>query len=242
MVTHASNVSGVIQPIDAIAEIVNRHSALFAVDAAQTAGQVPIRLDELPIDFLTCAGHKSLLGPLGTGLLCIRPGLEAAVESVRQGGTGSASESEEQPEQLPDRLESGNLNTPGIFGLVAGLDFINSIGLDAIQDHKRRLDERMLERLVETNAIRIFGRSANQPATGVLSLNIDGFDPQDAVAILDQNFDIQARAGLQCAPGAHRALGTLGSGGTIRLSPGFFNTTDDVDRVADALIAIAASV
>lgn len=239
-ILHASNVTGVIQPIADIGSIARESGALFLLDAAQTAGQHPIDMRNLPVDFLAAAGHKSLLGPLGTGVLCLRPGVEEHLRSFRQGGTGSASESARQPEELPDRFESGNLNMPGIFGLAAGLDYIFDTGLDLIIEHERSLVDRLQARLSEIDGVRVFGSVS--PKVAVVSFTIDGFEPQDTAAILDQSFEVQCRSGLHCAPGAHAALGTLRSGGTIRFSPGPFTTVDHIDAAIEAVRQIASSV
>ncbi|MFK7817720.1 MAG: cysteine desulfurase [Planctomycetaceae bacterium] len=237
---HASNVTGTIQPIADIGQIAQDHGALMLVDAAQTAGQYPIDMRNVPVDFLAAAGHKSLLGPLGTGVLCIREGAEEQLRSFRQGGTGSASESDVQPAVLPDRFESGNLNMPGIYGLAAGLDFIAETGLQEIVSRKQRLTSRLVEGLASINGVTVFG-SPEVNAAAVVSFTIDGFEPQDAATILDQSFDIQCRAGLHCAPGAHQAIGTRDSGGTVRFGAGFFTTEDDIDAALEAVKQLASA-
>jgi len=237
---HASNVSGAIQPAEEIGQVAKEHGSLFLLDAAQTAGQYPVSMSQTKADFIVAAGHKSLLGPLGTGVLCLRPGVEEDLDSIRQGGTGSASEVAEQPSQVPDKYESGNLNMPGVFGLHAGLQHVTNVGVDEISRHKRRLLDQLHCGLGQIAGIRLYGGDVENRVC-IQSLNITGFDPQDVATILDQSFGIQARAGLHCSPGAHEALGTLESGGTLRLSPGALTTEQQIDQAIDAIRQIAGN-
>lgn len=237
---HASNVSGVIQPVEAIGQLAREHGAMFLLDAAQTAGQYPVSMRQTQADFIVAAGHKSLLGPLGTGLLCIRPGVEEYVASVRQGGTGSASEIAEQPDELPDKYESGNLNMPGIFGLHAGLKHVTDVGVSRLAEHKNALLLQLHAGLSGMEGVTLYG-GPGEGRVCIQSLNINGFDPQDVATILDQSFGVQCRAGLHCAPGAHEAMSTLHAGGTVRLSPGAFTTSDDIEQAIDAIGQIAGS-
>jgi cysteine desulfurase family protein len=237
-VLHASNVTGTLQPIENIGQIAHDHNALMLLDAAQTAGQYPIYMSDLPVDFLVAAGHKSLFGPLGTGVLCIRPGAEEHLSSFRQGGTGSSSENATQPTVLPDQFESGNLNMPGIFGLSAGLQFIEETGVDEIVQHKSKLTTQLYNGLSAIDGVTVFG-SVELNVAAVISFTVAGYEPQDIATILDQSFNIQCRAGLHCAPGAHAAIGTLQSGGTVRFGPGFFTTSDQIETAIDAVRQIA---
>lgn len=232
---HASNVTGVVQPIEDVGQIARQAGALMLVDAAQTAGHLPISLRDLPIDLLACPGHKGLLGPLGTGLLCLRPGVVQHLLSLRQGGTGSHSEEDRQPDHLPDKYESGNHNVPGLFGLEAALTWLHQHGVEIVHRHEQTLRQQLVEQLVSLPNVHLFAASDPEDHVGVLSLTVDGFDPQDAAAILDQSFDIQTRAGLHCAPGAHRSLGTLESGGTLRVSVGPSTTAAEIERFAQAM-------
>lgn len=233
---HASNVTGVVQPIDDVGEIARQAGALMLVDAAQTAGHLPIDMRSRPIDMLACPGHKGLLGPLGTGLLCLRPGIEQHVASFRQGGTGSASEDDRQPERLPDKYESGNHNAPGLFGLDAALDWLEQRTLPELRQHELTLRRRAIDTLAELKSVRLFAADlSDEFVVGVLSFVVEGFDPQEVAAILDHDFQIQTRAGLHCAPGAHRCQGTLSSGGTVRVSFGHVTTIEDVDQLTAAL-------
>ena len=233
---HASNVTGVVQPIEDVGQIARQAGALMLVDAAQSAGHLPISFRDLPIDLLACPGHKGLLGPLGTGLLCLRPGVEQHLMSLRQGGTGSRSEEDHQPDHLPDKYESGNHNVPGLFGLEAALTWLQSHGIETVRRHEQMLRRQLIEQLTSLPSVHLFAADeSGDHSVGVLSLTLAGFDPQDAAAILDETFDIQTRAGLHCAPGAHRSLGTLSSGGTLRVSVGPSTTTEEIERFAAAM-------
>ncbi len=233
---HASNVTGVVQPIDDVGTIARQAGALMLVDAAQTAGHLPIDVRNRPIDMLACPGHKGLLGPLGTGLLYLGPGTEQHVASFRQGGTGSLSEDDRQPERLPDKYESGNHNVPGLFGLEAGLEWLEQHRVTDLHAHTLRLRRRLIDALTDSKSVRLFAADRpNEFVVGVLSFVVNGFDPQEMAAILDHDFQIQVRAGLHCAPGAHRSLGTLTTGGTIRISFGATTVVDDVDQLVAAL-------
>jgi len=233
---HASNVTGVVQPIDEVGEIARQAGALMLVDAAQTAGHLPLDVRNRPIDLLACPGHKGLLGPLGTGLLYLRPGVEDHVVSVRQGGTGSRSEEDRQPDGLPDKYESGNHNAPGLFGLEAALDWLQQQAAAEQRQHELSLRSHLIDALRGVAGVRLFADDLpEESVVGVLSFVVDGFDPQEVAAILDQDFQIQVRAGLHCAPGAHRHLGTLSNGGTVRASFGPSTTTDEVNQLAAAL-------
>lgn len=238
---HASNVTGAVQPIADVGEIARERNVRFLVDAAQSAGHVPIDLRQLPVDLLACSGHKGLLGPLGTGLLYIRPGVEHELRSFRQGGTGSRSEDDRQPETLPDKFESGNHNAPGLVGLDAALEFLSERGIEAVRRHEQQLTGRLLEALAGVPGLTLYGPADVSRRTGVVGLTLEGYDPQSLAAILDENFGIQARAGLHCAPGAHRSIGTVERGGTLRLSPGAFTTDEAVDAATGALRQIAES-
>jgi cysteine desulfurase family protein len=238
---HASNVTGTIQPVAEVGRIAKEAGVLFLVDAAQSAGHTPIDLSQLPVDLLACSGHKGLLGPLGTGLLYVRTGVEQQLRSLRQGGTGSQSEDDHQPEFLPDKYESGNHNAPGIVGLEAGLAWIEERGVESLRAHERGLTERLRAGLREVAGVRLCGPEDPALRTGVVSLTIDGLEPQDVAAILDETFGIEVRSGLHCAPRAHQAIGTFDSGGTVRLSVGALTTEEEIDASVAALRQLAAS-
>ena len=239
VLTHASNVTGAIQPAGEIGAIARAHGALFVLDAAQTAGHLPLDVSSLHIDVLVCSGHKGLPGPLGTGLVYVRPEVERELHPLRQGGTGSQSEDPRQPDGLPDRYESGNHNAPGIVGLEAALAWIEQQGIANLRRHEQELTGALLDQLRQIAGLRVFGPDDLESRTGVVSVQIAGFDPRDAAAVLDEHFGIEVRAGLHCAPLAHRAIGTFESGGTIRLSVGPFTTTEHIGRAADALRQLA---
>jgi len=238
---HASNVTGTVQPIADVGEIARQAGVVFLVDAAQSAGHLPIDLKDLPVDLLACPGHKGLLGPLGTGLLCIRPGLEDRLRSLRQGGTGSNSEDDRQPESLSDKYESGNHNAPGLFGLEASLAYLQDRGVQAVRAHERNMTARLLEGMAKVAGLTMYGPDGADGRVGVISVNVSDYEPQILASILDENFGIQTRAGLHCAPGVHRCLGTLAGGGTVRLSSGPFTTTDEVDAAIRAFQEIAGT-
>jgi cysteine desulfurase family protein len=240
-IVHASNVTGTIQPIEEVGELARKTGAVVLVDAAQSAGHVPIDVSRLPIDLLACPGHKGLLGPLGTGILYVRPGMEEHMESLRQGGTGSRSEDDRQPDLLPDKYEAGNHNAPGLCGLEAALGYLEECGVDSIRDHEQQLIGRLLNGLSNYAGITSYGTKKPEERVGVASLNIEGFDPQVLAALLDENFGIECRAGLHCAPGAHKCLGTFESGGTVRLSVGPFTTAEEIDQAVMALRELSAA-
>jgi cysteine desulfurase family protein len=238
VVTHASNVTGVIQPIEEYGAITRRRNVIFMVDAAQTAGKYPIDVHESNIDLLAFSGHKGLLGPPGTGALYIGNGVN--LDSLREGGTGSYSEEEEQPEILPDRYESGTQNSVGISGLGAGLKYIREEGLEKIRAHEQSLTDRLIEGLSRIPGIILYVAKNSLMQAPVISFNIKGFTPGDVGTILDQTFDIKVRTGLHCAPMMHKTIGTFPLG-TIRLSPGYFNSLEEIEMTIKAIDRISRS-
>lgn len=237
VVTHASNVSGTLVPLAAIGELACDAGALFIVDAAQTAGAEPIRVAEMGIDVLAFSGHKSLLGPQGTGGLYVRPGV--SVSPLRFGGTGSLSESDRQPDFYPDRLESGTPNTPGIAGLLAGVRYIGKRGLTAIRAQERAHTDTLVAGLAAIDGVRVFGPPPGEPRTAVVSFTVGDRDSGEIAHRLDQEYGVACRGGLHCAPWAHRTLGTLATG-TVRFSPGCFTTDEDIYAALAAVSTIAA--
>lgn len=179
-----------------------------------------------------CPGHKSLLGPQGTGFLCICEGLN--LKPLIEGGTGSKSELPEQPDFLPDRFESGTLNTPGIAGLKAGIEFINKKSIQKIKEHEDKLSEIFINKIKEINRVRTYGPSSTKEKTAVASFNIEGKDPADIATALDQKYQIMVRVGLHCSPYAHKTIGTFPEG-TIRVSFSIFNTIQEIDYFIDSL-------
>lgn len=240
-VLHASNVTGALQPVFEIGQIAHQAGALLLCDAAQTLGHLPIDMDQMHVDFLAAPGHKGLLGPLGTGVLAIRPGVAGALDSVRQGGTGSRSEQVLQPDELPDKFEAGNLNVPGIAGLAAGIAYLKTGGIAAIEARGRQLTARLLAGLNRIHGLRVLGPPTAEQRVPLVSITLEGYDPQEVALVLDAAHRIQVRAGLHCAPLMHQALGTLAQGGTVRLSLGALTTDAEVDVAIEALTELAAS-
>ena len=239
-VVHASNVTGAIQPIEAIGRIVREHGALFLVDAAQSLGHVPLDVSQFEVDLVAAPGHKGLLGPLGTGVLYIRLGVERELNPLRYGGTGSRSDEDRQPDELPDKYEPGNHNLPGLAGLVAACEFLARKSIAAIHAHQTALTARLLGRLQEITGCTVHGPQTTAQRTSVVSITVDGYDPQELAAVLEASHRIQCRAGLHCAPRMHEALGTTAGGGTLRISPGYSTTLDEIDLVATALEEVAS--
>jgi cysteine desulfurase family protein len=235
---HASNVTGAIQPVEEVGRIAAEQDIAYLVDAAQTLGHVTVDVQRIGCQMLAAPGHKGLLGPLGTGILYIAPGVEDRLLSIRQGGTGTRSDEDIQPSSLPDRYESGNLNVPGIVGLNSGVSLAASQGIDRELSHGRQLLGRLLAEIREIGGVELYGPPMCQQRVGVISLNLAGYDPQELASLLDAQWSIQARAGLHCAPRMHAALGTTPNG-TLRLSVGMFNTLEQIDRVIAALREVA---
>lgn len=238
VVNHASNVTGVLQPLEDIGAVCRAAGVPLLVDAAQSAGHVPIDLSRLPIDLLACPGHKGLLGPLGTGVLVLRSELSARLATFREGGTGSESELPFQPEFLPDKFEAGSHNAVGLAGLLAAVRWILSRGVRRIREHEQTLSARLIERLEALEGLRWFGPRDPEQRVGVFSVRVAGLPPGELSAILEEPFGILTRSGLHCAPLAHQAIGTHADGGTTRLSLGAFLTEDDIDAAAAALSEI----
>lgn len=237
-VNHASNVCGTIAPLEEMIALAHRHGAHVLVDAAQSAGALPIDVQALAIDLLAFTGHKSLLGPAGTGGLYVRPGLD--LKPWREGGTGSFSERDLQPEPMPERLEAGTLNGPGLAGLLEGIDFIAETGLPRIRDRERAVLAYLRRRLAPIPRVQLHGPADPARCTAVLSLTVEGIDCGELGYTLESAYGILCRTGLHCAPLAHRALGTY-PGGTVRLSPGYFTAEADIDHLAGALEEIVRS-
>lgn len=236
--THASNVLGTVQPIAEVGLIARQRGILFLVDAAQTAGVLPIDIEAMHVDLLAFPGHKSLLGPTGTGVLYVGP--RAQVGAWREGGTGGDSASETQPRELPYYLEGGTPNVLGVAGLTAGLDYVERRGLEAILRHETDLTERLWRRLHEMSGFRILGHRDMARRVGTLSFQCAALAATELGAVLDQAFDIAVRPGLHCAPTIHKAQGTY-PGGAVRVSPGPFNTMEDMDALAQALAEVTST-
>ena len=219
-IAHASNVTGAIQPIAEIGRLAREAGVLVCCDAAQTLGHVPLDMAAMSVDFLAASGHKGLLGPLGTGILAIRPGAADLLDSTRQGGTGTRSEQTRQPDELPSKFESGNLNVPGIVGMNAGAEYLVQRGIEDMDAHGRELIGRLLTGLRELPGVRVFGPASVTQRVPLVSITLDGYDPQEAALALDVRHRIQARPGLHCAAAMHERLKTVHTGGTVRFSLG----------------------
>jgi selenocysteine lyase/cysteine desulfurase len=235
--THCSNVLGTVQPVSEIGRIVRERDGLFLVDAAQTAGVVPIDVQALNIDLLAFPGHKSLLGPTGTGALYVGP--RAKVGVWREGGTGGDSASEIQPKEFPYFLEGGTPNVLGVAGLAAGIQYVMEKGVEAIRQHEVALTDRLRTRLEELGGYHIYGHAEAARRVGTLSFRSDLLPAAELGGILDQSFDIAVRPGLHCAPYIHRSIGSFPEG-AVRVSPGPFSTEGDIDALVGALREIGA--
>lgn len=229
---HASNVLGTLLPVAKVGQIAQEWGIPFLVDAAQTAGAYPIDMQTMHVDLLAFAGHKGLYGPHGTGGLVVRPGLQ--LETWIEGGSGSLSRPESMPEVLPARLEAGTQNAAGIAGLLAGVRFVLEQGVDKICAHETEMTARLMERLQEVPGLRVLGPRDLARRTAVVSVTIEGYLPDQLAAVLDKVFDVATRAGLHCAPQAHRVADTWESG-ALRFSPGYFTALDEIDYAVDAL-------
>ncbi|KEI09377.1 cysteine desulfurase [Clostridium sp. K25] len=232
IVNHASNVLGTIQDIKKIGEIAKQNNIIFIVDASQSAGFESIDVEECNIDFLAFPGHKGLLGIEGIGGLYINE--KRNIRPYTEGGTGSNSESINQPMFLPDKFESGTKNTPGIAGLCEGLKFIEKVGINNIKKHEIGLCKYLKERLIEIPKVIIYGHMDFDNRAPVVSFNIDNIDSSDIGYILNKK-DICVRTGYHCAPLIHKIIGTQNKG-TIRVSPGYFNTKKDIDVLIECIL------
>lgn len=236
-ILHASNVTGTIMPIREVGRIAAKHKILFMLDTAQTAGIIPIDVIKDGIDILTFTGHKGLLGPQGTGGIYIKPGLD--IKPLIRGGTGSFSESLLQPEFMPDVLESGTMNMPGLMGLNASIGFILSKGVNTIREHEQRLGQDLIDGLKEIKGVHLYGPGDLNKQTAVISFNLAGLYCGDLALLLEERYGIISRAGLHCAGLAHNTIGT-GEEGCCRLSPGYFNTGEDIQYVIDSICEISS--
>ncbi|MEO1007041.1 MAG: aminotransferase class V-fold PLP-dependent enzyme [Planctomycetota bacterium] len=239
-VVHASNATGSIQPIAGIGRLCRAAGVPLLVDAAQSLGHLPVDVEQDAIDLLAFPGHKGLLGPLGTGGLWIHPGLEERIDPLREGGTGTISESDVHPTAMPAKFEPGSHNTIGIAGLLEGVRWLLDRGVDDVRNHEIALIERMIAGLRDLPGVRLLGPADPARRVGVFALIFEGQDPHAVADRLEREFGLLVRAGIHCAPRAHGAMGTLDDGGAVRLSIGQFTTEADVDRALAAIAAIAA--
>jgi len=225
--SHASNVLGTVNNLEKIGEIAAAENILFLVDAAQSAGVIPIDVDKMKIDFLAVPGHKSLFGPPGIGALYVR-NMETLLP-LKEGGTGTNSLKTLQPEIMPDYLEAGTLNTVGIIGLGAGLDFILNQGLKNIHQKEMKLLKEIIDGLTSLPKIKVYGKKDIENRTAVTAFNLDGYSSNQLAFKMQNEYDIQLRGGLHCAPLLHKFLGTDNQG-MLRISPGYFNTEAEVNE------------
>jgi cysteine desulfurase family protein len=239
VLSHCSNVSGTLQPVEEIGPWCREQGILFLLDAAQSAGAFPIHVDDLGADLLAVPGHKSLMGPQGTGFLYIRDGL--TLRPLIHGGTGGHSNADGMPEEMPERCEAGTRNTPGIAGLKAAVDFIRETGLEQIRAHEKALLSRLLDGLRRLPRVAIHGPRDLDRRGGAFSFTLDDIDPAQVGFWLDHAYGIVCRVGLHCAPDAHRTLGTHPRG-TVRVSPGYFTTAEEIDALLAALAELPGRI
>jgi cysteine desulfurase family protein len=237
---HASNVTGALQPVFEVGRIAHEADVFFLVDAAQSLGHLPIDVQAMQCDLLAAPGHKGLLGPLGTGVLYVGPRAELALESCRQGGTGSKSDEDRQPLILPDRYEAGNLNIPGIVGVGAGVTWLQSHDVSTMQHQSSELTIQLINGLSSIEGVQVLGPKDSHQRVGLVSMTLNGWAPQEVSMLLESEHSIQTRPGLHCAPLMHRALGTADQGGALRLSIGPFNTSNDVTAALTAISEVSA--
>jgi cysteine desulfurase / selenocysteine lyase len=243
--THVSNVTGTVQPLREIGKVAREMAVPLVVDAAQSIGHLDIDIDRDMIDLLAAPGHKALLGPLGTGFLYIRPGLEKTLRPLREGGTGSRSDEPVQPAMMPDKYEPGSVNAIGIAGLLAGVDYILGETLAKIQQHEASLVRTFIEGVIGVEGLTYLGPQGvsgrRGDRIGVFSVRIHDIPPLELAQRLEREFGILTRAGIHCAPFVHQTFDTVATGGATRLSFGPFLSRQDVKFAADALAQIAQS-
>lgn len=232
IMVHGSNVTGSILPLAEVGSVAKDNGIRFLVDASQTAGSYPLDFSRLPVDLVAFSGHKGLLGPMGTGVLYVAGEVELA--TLREGGTGSLSAEDLQPDRLPDRFEPGTPNVPGLVGLTEGVKFLLAKCVADVRAHKQRLVGAFLEGLKSTPAVVTYGPKTNTDNVGVVSLSIRGRSPEEVARRLAERYHLSVRAGLHCAPWAHRTLGTFPQG-TVRFSFGCFNTLEEVEAAVRAV-------
>ncbi len=240
VLTHASNVCGTLLPVAEVGGLARRRGLLFLLDAAQTAGAVPIDVEAQAIDLLAFSGHKSLCGPMGTGGLVIGERVDVtALTPLKYGGTGSRSEREEQPEFLPDRCESGTPNAVGLAGLAAAVRWVQERGVERVRDHERGLTAELLAGLSAIPGALVYGPGDAGRQTATVSFNVAGLAPSEVGLRLDEEHGVLCRVGLHCSPAAHRTLGTF-PGGTVRFGLGVFNTSAEVARAVEGVRRLAS--
>ncbi len=234
--THGSNLTGTLVDLKRVGEICRRNSLLFIVDASQTAGAVPVHMEEMGVDILCFTGHKGLMGPQGTGGLCVRPGVE--IRPWKVGGSGVHSYDRSQPQDYPTRLEAGTLNSHGIMGLSAALDFIQEVGVEEIARHEAALTRRFYDGVSRIDGVTVYGDFSQPERGAIVTLNIRDYDSAEMSDALSQAYDIATRPGAHCAPRMHQALGTVDQG-AVRFSFAWYNTQEEVDAAIQAVAELA---
>ena len=234
--THGSNLTGTLVDLKRVGEVCRRNSLLFIVDASQTAGAVPVHMEEMGVDILCFTGHKGLMGPQGTGGLCVRPGVE--IRPWKVGGSGVHSYDRSQPQDYPTRLEAGTLNSHGIMGLSAALDFIQEVGVEEIARHEAALTCRFYDGVSRIDGVTVYGDFSQPERGAIVTLNIRDYDSAEMSDALSQAYDIATRPGAHCAPRMHQALGTVDQG-AVRFSFAWYNTQEEVDAAIQAVAELA---
>jgi selenocysteine lyase/cysteine desulfurase len=239
IVNHASNVIGTIQPIKEIGELCRKHGVPFAVDASQSAGKIPVDIEELNIDIVAFTGHKSLLGPTGIGGLYVREGVD--IKHTRAGGTGVRSAVRTHLDEYPYRLEYGTHNTLGIAGLNAGIKWIQKMDMDKLHEHEMLLTTRLRDGLKDVEGVTLYCQDDLSGHISVFLFNINGFEAMNTGTMLDVDYNIACRTGLHCAPLVHKQLGLIDIHGGVRFGIGPFNTEEHIQIAVDAVKEIARS-
>ena len=239
VMAHGSNVGGAVQDAAAVGRICRERGIPFVLDAAQTAGHWDIDFEGWGLAALSVPGHKGLMGPGGIGALLLSRDFARGLSPILTGGTGSASDSEVQPEYMPDKFESGTANLPGIYGLKAAVDFILETGVERLREHETALTRRFLDGIRDVPGVRLAGPWELEDRAGVISLDFQNIDNAEASFLLEERWGIMTRCGLHCAPNAHKTLGTFPQG-TVRFSPGWFTTEAEIDAAVGAVRELAA--
>lgn len=237
IVTHCSNVTGSLQPVEEIVALARKEGILSLVDASQSTGSIPYRIEKINPDLLAAPGHKGLLGPQGTGFLYLKPGI--SLRELKQGGTGSESENLDQPITIPDRYESGTQNAHGLAGLKAGVEFLLQETVEAVREAELRHIRQLKEGLSVIKGVKLYGPADTGFQGSVQLFTLRDLDQTQLTYLLDQLFGISARAGLHCAPLAHKSIGTFPVG-AIRFSPGYFTTKEEIDEALAAVNQLAS--
>lgn len=237
VMAHGSNVCGTVQDAEAVGKICRERGVPFALDAAQTAGHIEVDFERFGLSALVVPGHKGLLGPQGIGALLLDADFARRLTPLVAGGTGSASDSEELPDWMPDRFESGTPNMPGVYGWEAALGWLENTGIETLENHEKTLSKRFLEGIYGLKNVKLYGATVPERRTGVFSVGFLNCDNAEAAWRLEREFGILTRCGLHCAPSAHKTLGSFPEG-SVRFSTGWANTEADIDAALSAIAAI----